>query len=193
MDQKPCAQPKITNHKRLTRDWLLAWGETSPWPWVLSLLGVLLVLGLLLLAVVKLKNKGPLFILGAMLSGLVFNLIAVAGRHLERWRLARAVLRGDYFITEDLLVKAEEKPTRNLSEYSLSFRRGDTGEIEKQLVSEERFAKSFVGERYYCVRRGERLLGEFAASDWELDEELAGRLRASVQNAEGKNKDGRSI
>lgn len=188
MDQKPCAKPIITNHKRLTRDWLLAWGETSPWPWVLSLLGVLLVLGLLLLAVVKLKNKGPLFILGAMLAGLGFTLIVVAGRHLERWRLARAVLRGDYFITEDLLVKAEEKPTRNLSEYSLSFRRGDTGEIEKQLVSEERFAKGFEGERYYCVRRGTRLLGEFAASDWELDEELAGRLRASVQDAEGKEK-----
>ena len=183
-------QPPRSNRVRLTKNRLLARGETTPWLWLLPLFGALLCLVLVMIATAASHSarsgKGGIGLLGGLLAAVIFTLISISGRHLGRWRLGRAVRRDKFYITEDKLVYAEKQPTRNLPYYILEFRRGDTGKLERYYVTKERFESVSPGEAYFCIRQGKKLLGEYSAQAYELDEELAGYLRSFAQEPEGK-------
>ena len=161
--------------ERLSLEKKMTWGLLA---FALAVLLVLAVaLGLIMRAV-----DGPSMTPGYIVIGAIAFCIALGLTisNLKSGKDAKRIAAGDFFISMETLRKKTVANGRTEAEtaYMLWFVLSDTGEEKRFRTTKELLDRAQVGESYYLIRCGGRVVDWLPASRWELDGELQGYLRS---------------
>ncbi|MBR3475005.1 MAG: hypothetical protein IKH34_08070 [Oscillospiraceae bacterium] len=113
------------------------------------------------------------------------------GAALDSARLARAIRRGDYRITEELLCDKEHIVERggtdekDSHEYYLFYRSRSGGGVKRERVGERLYDGAKIGQSYYRFCRGDRVLKSLPGKSCRLDAELGAHLEKGRTQREG--------